>query len=85
MGLITTIILGGLAGWITGKLMRGRGFGAIGNVIVGIIGGAVGGFLGNLILGMDLVTGFNLTSLLISVVGAVVVTAVVGLLRGGRA
>ena len=84
MGLITTIILGGLAGWITGKLMRNRGFGAIGNVIVGVIGGAVGGFLGNLILGVDLVSGLNLTSLIVSVVGAVIVTAVVGLLRGGR-
>lgn len=85
MGLCASVILGGLAGWITGKLMRGQGYGAIGNIIVGVIGAAVGGFLTNLVFGVDMVSGFNITSLIVSIVGAIVVTAVFGLLTRGRA
>ena len=39
------LIVGALAGWLAGKLTRGRGFGLVGNLVVGILGALVGGFL----------------------------------------
>lgn len=81
MGLITTLIVGGLAGWITGMLMKSS-YGLIGNIILGIIGGFVGSLLGSILTpGVDLVNGFNLTSILVSVIGAVIVVAVARFLR----
>lgn len=47
-GLVIFLLIGAAAGWIAGRLMRGGGFGVIGNIIVGIIGA----FLGNWLLGM---------------------------------
>ena len=46
MGLIAWLIIGGLAGWIAGHVMRGGGFGLFGNIGVGILGAVIGGFLG---------------------------------------
>ena len=45
MYLITQILIGILAGWLAGKIMRGRGFGLLGDLIVGIIGSLLGGFV----------------------------------------
>lgn len=80
MGLITTLIVGGLAGWITGMLMKSS-YGLIGNIILGIIGGIVGSFLGGLLTGVDMVNGFNLPSIIVSVIGAVIVVAVARMLK----
>jgi uncharacterized membrane protein YeaQ/YmgE (transglycosylase-associated protein family) len=76
MGLIATIVIGALAGWIAGQLLRGSGYGFWLNLGLGIVGSIIGGWLGSLILGVDLVSGFNLTTLVTSVVGAVVVVLV---------
>lgn len=76
IGLIAMLILGGLAGWITGLLMRGGGYGLVINIVLGIVGSIVGGWLSSLLLGVDLTTGFNLTTLVVSIIGAVVVVAI---------
>ena len=68
MGILSWLILGLVAGLIAGYLMKG-GYGLIGDIILGILGAIVGGFLSGMLLGID-VTGFNLTSLIIAVVGA---------------
>lgn len=76
--LIITLLIGAAAGWIAGQIMKGRGFGAIGNIIVGIIGAILGGFL----LGM---VGIGLTglvgTLLKAVIGAVVLLFLIGLIK----
>ena len=46
---LTTLLIGALAGWLSGVIMKGKGFGLAGNVIVGVIGGLLGGFLFNLV------------------------------------
>jgi uncharacterized membrane protein YeaQ/YmgE (transglycosylase-associated protein family) len=79
MGLIASIIFGLLAGWITSKLMKGN-YNLITTLILGILGSFVGGWLSSILLGVDMVTGFNLTSLVFSVIGAVVLVAVYRLL-----
>ena len=49
MGFIMFLIIGGIAGWLAGQLMKGRGFGLFGNIGIGIVGAFLGGFLFNLL------------------------------------
>ncbi|MCL4541057.1 MAG: GlsB/YeaQ/YmgE family stress response membrane protein [Chloroflexi bacterium] len=80
-GLLAWIIVGILAGWITGKIVQGSGFGILGDLIIGLIGAVIGGFLvGFFIHGY---TGF-LGSLVVAVIGAVILVAVARMLTGGR-
>jgi len=73
LGIIGWIVLGGLAGWVASKIAgTDARQGLLGNIIAGIIGGVVGGFVFGLI-GGDGVTGFNLWSFLVALVGAVIV------------
>ena len=79
MGLIGWIVLGALAGWIASIIMgRNDRMGCITNIVVGIIGAFLGGFIFNLFGGAG-ITGFNLWSFLVAIVGAVVLLAIVGL------
>ena len=79
MSFIWFILIGLAAGFIAGKLMRGRGFGLWVNLIVGIIGGVLGGWLFGLFgLGANGLVG----SLVTSVIGALVLLWIVGKLRG---
>ena len=45
MHTLTTIILGGIAGWLAGKVMKGNGYGILVDIILGLVGGWVGGFV----------------------------------------
>lgn len=73
MSLLVWIVLGGLAGWLAGVLTKGRGYGCLGNVVLGIIGSVVGGWLFSLI-GLRAVGGIG--SFIAAVVGAIIVIAV---------
>lgn len=81
MSIIAWIVLGLVAGWIAGMVMKGRGYGILGNIVVGILGAVIGGFLGSALLGWD-VTGFNLGSVLLAALGAMVLIAVLRALPG---
>lgn len=71
MSFIYFIIIGAIAGWLAGKIMKGGGFGLIMNMVLGIIGGVVGGWLFGLFgLSTD---GGLIGSLVTSVAGAVVI------------
>ena len=70
MGLILWIILGALAGWAASMIM-GSGRGIFGDIILGIIGALVGGFTMSL-FGQPGVTGFNMYSILVAVLGSVI-------------
>jgi uncharacterized membrane protein YeaQ/YmgE (transglycosylase-associated protein family) len=75
MGLLTWIILGALAGWIASMVMKTDAEqGAIGNIIVGIIGALIGGFIMQM-FGASGVDGFSLYSLLVATGGAIVLLA----------
>ena len=84
MGLFTSLIVGGIAGWLTGLLQRGKGYGLIGNIIVGVIGSAVGRWLGELLFRENFITGFNIETIVTAIVGAVIVTFVWGQITGRR-
>ena len=84
MSIIGWIILGGIAGWLASIVMkRNSQMGLIANVIAGIVGAAVGGWVFSLFGGAG-VTGFNLPSLVVAFVGAVIVLAVVNLIFGRK-
>ena len=77
-GFIGSIIIGSLAGFIAGKIMRGGGFGFLWNLILGIIGGVVGGWTLNL---LNISWGGTIGSLGTAVVGAVLVLWIASLFR----
>jgi len=81
MSILLWILLGGIAGWIASMFMNtDQSQGIILNVVVGIIGAMIGGFVFNF-LGASGTTGFNLYSLLVAVVGAVILLGIVKLVR----
>jgi len=79
MGLLAWIIVGGLSGAFASFIMRSR-LGLIGDILVGIIGAFLGGFLFHLI-GASGVTGFNLWSVFVAFIGAVVLLALLRFVR----
>jgi len=85
MGLLAWIVVGLVAGWLAGLVMKGGGYGVIGDIILGIVGALVGGFLASALFGVsDPVNGINLTSVIVAFLGAVVVVAIVRALSGRR-
>lgn len=84
MGILSWIVVGLLAGWLAGSVMRGGGYGLLGDIIVGIVGALVGGYIAANFLGMpDAVNGINLGSIVVAFLGAVVVIAILRVLSGG--
>jgi uncharacterized membrane protein YeaQ/YmgE (transglycosylase-associated protein family) len=77
--LIAFLLIGAVAGWLAGLLMRGGGFGLLGNIVVGIVGAFIGGFLFGLV-GLSAGSGL-IGSLITAVVGAAVLLFVVGLFK----
>jgi uncharacterized membrane protein YeaQ/YmgE (transglycosylase-associated protein family) len=81
MGIIVWIIFGGLAGWIASIFMKtDANQGIVLNVIVGIIGAMIGGFIMSF-LGKSGVTGFNLYSFLVAILGAIVLIWIIKSVR----
>lgn len=78
MGIIAWIILGSLSGWIASIIMKkNTSMGVIANIVTGIIGAFIGGVVFNFI-GAEKVTGLNLHSILVSVVGACILLWIIG-------
>lgn len=76
--LLIWLAIGAVAGWLAGVLMKGYGFGLIGNIIVGIVGAFVGGFLAGMI---GLTASGIIGSIVLATVGAVVLLFIVGLFK----
>jgi uncharacterized membrane protein YeaQ/YmgE (transglycosylase-associated protein family) len=71
MGILSWLILGGIAGWIGSLLVNKSGEGLALDILLGVVGGLIGGWI-FAALGWTGVTGFNLWSLFVAVIGAVV-------------
>ncbi len=86
MSILTWIVVGLIAGWLAGLVVKGSGFGILGDIIIGVAGGLLGGWLGSVLFHIDAgVSGFNLESILVAFVGAVVLTVILRILLGRRA
>jgi len=77
-GLLIFLAIGAVAGWLAGTLMKGGGFGLLGNIVVGIIGAVVGGFVFGL---LDIITGGIVGSIISATVGAVILIFAVRIIK----
>ena len=77
--LIVWLVVGGVAGWLAGLIVKGYGFGLIGNIIVGIIGGLIAGWLLPK-LGLFNIGGIA-GSIIYAVIGAVILLLLIGLIK----
>ena len=78
MNLILFLIIGGIAGWLAGLIMKGRGFGVMANVCIGIVGSVLGGFVFRL---LGLAAQGAVGELVTATVGAVLLLAVVSAIK----
>ena len=86
MGILSWIVVGLLAGWLAGLVVKGGGYGCIGDIVVGVIGGLLGGWIASYFFHIgDPLSGINLPSILIAFVGAVIFVVILRLLSGKRA
>jgi uncharacterized membrane protein YeaQ/YmgE (transglycosylase-associated protein family) len=77
--LIVWLIVGGVAGWLAGLIVKGYGFGVIGNIIVGVIGAVIAGWL---LPRVGVILGGGIVAAIINaVIGAVVLLLIIGLIR----
>ena len=88
MGLIAWLVVGAVAGYAAGMLVSGdERLGVAGHVAIGVVGAIVGGFLAGLLTGGDYVTGINITTIVVAIIGAVIAvwiwSAVAGRSRTG--
>jgi uncharacterized membrane protein YeaQ/YmgE (transglycosylase-associated protein family) len=77
-GLIIFLAIGAVAGWLAGKLMKGGGFGVLGNVVVGIVGAVIGGFVFGL---LGITTTGLIGSIVTATAGAILLLFVVDVIR----
>lgn len=78
MNIILYLLLGAVAGWLAGQIVRGGGFGLLWNIIIGIIGGFIGGWLMSL---LNIQKAGLLWELIVAVIGAIVLLFVVSLFK----
>ncbi len=81
MGILSWIVVGVIAGWLAGVVIRGRGFGLLVDIIVGVAGALIGGWLAGLLFHLsNAVNGINLESILVAFGGSVVLLLILRLL-----
>lgn len=83
LGIIGWIVLGLIAGFIASKIVNNQGEGVMVDIILGIVGALVGGFIFNF-FGASGVSGFNIYSLIVAVIGAIVVLMIYHAIAGRR-
>jgi uncharacterized membrane protein YeaQ/YmgE (transglycosylase-associated protein family) len=84
MGIISWLVVGAIAGYLAGFLVKGdESLGVIGHIVLGIVGAVVGGFLAGLLTGdKDYINGINPTTIIVAVIGAVIVVVGYNMIRG---
>ena len=76
--IIIFILIGLVAGWLAGKIMKGKGFGLIGDIVIGIIGAFIGGFLFSL---LGITAGGIIGSIIVATIGAIVLIYIIRLIK----
>jgi uncharacterized membrane protein YeaQ/YmgE (transglycosylase-associated protein family) len=76
--IIVFLVIGAVAGWLAGVIMKGGGFGLVGDIIVGVIGSLIGGWLFGL---LGIAAGGLIGSIIAAVVGAIILIAIVRLIK----
>jgi len=81
-GIVAWLVIGLVAGWLAGVIMPGRGFGLIGDLIIGLVGAFIGGLILSVLV-PDQTFGFW-GSLLVALIGACILVAILHAIAGGR-
>ena len=81
-GIIAWLVIGAIAGWLAGQVVKGGGFGLIVDIIVGIVGAVIGGFLAG-VLGISTGGGI-IGSIIVAFIGAVILLLIVRMFSVGR-
>lgn len=76
--LLIFLLIGAIAGWLAGQIIKGGGFGIVGNIVVGVVGAIVGGFL---FRALGIVSYGLIGSIIMATVGAVVLLFLIGLIK----
>jgi uncharacterized membrane protein YeaQ/YmgE (transglycosylase-associated protein family) len=84
MGIISWLVVGAIAGYLAGFLVKGdESMGVIGHIVLGIVGALVGGFLAGVIFNSDPIDGaLDISSIVVATIGAVITVLVVGAVTG---
>lgn len=84
MGIISWLVVGAIAGYLAGFLVKGdESLGVIGHIVLGIVGGLIGGFVAGLLFGgRDFTTGINPTTIIVATIGAVIAVVGYNAIRG---
>ena len=84
MNIISWIVLGAIAGYLAGFLVKGdEGMGVIGHIVLGIVGALVGGFLAGVLFNTDPIDGaLDISSIVVATIGAVLTVLVVSMVTG---
>jgi uncharacterized membrane protein YeaQ/YmgE (transglycosylase-associated protein family) len=83
MGIFAWIVVGAIAGYLAGMLVKGdEGLGVIGHIVLGIVGALVGGFLAGTVLKVADVTGINIETIVVATIGAIITVLVVNMATG---
>ena len=82
MGILAWLVVGLIAGWLAGQVMKGGGYGLVGDIIVGVIGALLGGFLAGALFGIDGISGINVTTIVVAFLGAIILIAILRMLPG---
>ena len=80
MNLLATIVVGLIAGLLASWIMKAK-TGLLVDLILGVVGGVLGGWISSLISGVNLMSGINLTSILVALVGAIIVIGIYRLIK----
>lgn len=77
--IIVFLVIGAVAGWLAGQIVRGMGFGLVGNIVVGIVGAFLAGWL--LPMAGIAIGGGIIASIIDAVIGAVILLVIIGLIK----
>ena len=75
MNILAWLVVGLIAGWLAGQVMKGGGYGLVGDIVVGVVGALVGGFLAGVFFGGDYISGINIPTIVVAFIGAIILIA----------
>lgn len=83
MSIIAWLVVGAIAGYLAGFIVKGdERYGVIGHIVLGIVGALVGGFIAGALTGNDYTTGIDIQTIVVAVIGAVIVVVVFNAITG---
>jgi uncharacterized membrane protein YeaQ/YmgE (transglycosylase-associated protein family) len=82
MGILSWIVVGIIAGWLAGMVMKGGGLGFIGDIVIGVVGGVLGGWIASSLIHIGAgLNGINLESILVAFAGSIILLILLRVLR----